>query len=74
LFAAAEMGWDRVVQYLLDHGADPMITDINGQTALDAAIKPIRTGPAAAQEPLGSQREATVALLSTMVKPQVLEQ
>src|SRR5690606_35833114 len=37
LFSAAELGWDRVVQHLLDKGADPTIKDANGMTALDAA-------------------------------------
>lgn len=35
LFAAAELGRDRVVRHLLDRGADPHIRDAFGKTALD---------------------------------------
>lgn len=62
LFSAAELGWDKVVQHLIDRGADPMLKDANGQTVLDAALAPVRSGPAGA--PRGGNREATAALLS----------
>ncbi|HEX6993109.1 MAG TPA: ankyrin repeat domain-containing protein [Gammaproteobacteria bacterium] len=39
LHAAAEMGWARVVQHLLDRGADPTIKDAYGNTALDLAMR-----------------------------------
>jgi uncharacterized protein len=47
LFAAVERGWDRVVAHLLEKGADPWVVDAAGQTALDVALAPIRTGPGA---------------------------
>jgi ankyrin repeat protein len=49
LFAAAEGGRDKVVQHLLQRGADPAIRDAAGKTALDAAkATPAGAGPAAA--------------------------
>src|SRR5690606_28401672 len=47
LMAAAEGGRDRLVKVLLDHGADPLIKDAEGRTALDFA-QPAATGPGGA--------------------------
>jgi uncharacterized protein len=63
LFAAAELGWEKVVAYLLERGADPTFRDIDGLTALDAALAPARTGPGARRQDI-TDREATAALLS----------
>ena len=64
LFAAAEIGWEKVVAHLLEHGADPTFRDIDGLNALDAALAPARTGPGARREDV-TDRQATAALLST---------
>jgi ankyrin repeat protein len=66
LFAAAEMGWDKVVQHLLDRGADPAVRDANGKTALDYARSPRRPGGAAVQRvsaAAAASRAATIAVL-----------
>ncbi|MEY3659890.1 MAG: hypothetical protein RLZZ169_715 [Pseudomonadota bacterium] len=63
LFAAAELGWERVVQHLLERGADPSIKDAAGLTALDAALAPPRTGPQA-PNPSEDAKAAVVAVLS----------
>jgi ankyrin repeat protein len=66
LFAAAEQGWERVVQHLLDRGADPALRDAAGLNALDAALAPIRTGPGGgAATPEG--RAAVAALLGEVL-------
>ena len=44
LMAAAESGQDRLVQHLLERGADPMIRDATGKTALDIARAPPPAG------------------------------
>lgn len=63
LFAAAEAGWDRVVEHLLSRGADPTVIDAAGNTALDAAKAPPPAGPGAGGGPSEESRQATVALL-----------
>lgn len=65
LFAAAEFGWDRVVQHLLDRGADPAVRNAAGQTVLDAALAPLATGPGTGGA-AGTNRDATVALLTAL--------
>ncbi|MES2627098.1 MAG: ankyrin repeat domain-containing protein [Pseudomonadota bacterium] len=62
LFAAAELGWDRVVKHLIDRGADVTLKDATGTNALDAALAPVRTGTAAAN-PTEEGRAAVAALL-----------
>jgi len=66
LFSAAELGWDRVVQHLLDKGADPTLRDAAGMSALDAAMVPVRAGPGAGSGPSEEGRKTVVALLSTL--------
>jgi uncharacterized protein len=66
LFSAAEAGWDKVVQFLLDHGADATVRDAAGKTALDFARTPPAAGPGAqrdASSNTAASRAATVALL-----------
>ena len=58
LFAAAEGGRDKVVQHLLQRGADPAIRDATGKTALDV----VRAAPPAAG-PAAAGRTATLAIL-----------
>jgi len=69
LFAASEAGWNRVVKYMLDHGADPAVRDTTGKSALDYARTPRPPGagaPAPAKtEP--ADRAATVALLAALM-------
>ncbi|MCP5144559.1 MAG: ankyrin repeat domain-containing protein [Gammaproteobacteria bacterium] len=65
LFSAAEIGWFRVVQHLIERGADPAIRNANGLTALDAAKAPPRSGPSVRLDEVG--REATVAYLSKLL-------
>jgi ankyrin repeat protein len=62
LFAAAELGWDKVVTHLLERGADPTVVDFSGMTALDAAMAPPRTGPGARRQDI-ADRTATADLL-----------
>ena len=38
LFGAVQWGWPRVVQYLIDHGAEVAIKDDRGVSPLDAAL------------------------------------
>ena len=68
LFAASEAAWNRVVKYMIEHGADPALRDASGKTALDYARKPRPPGagaPAPARtEP--ADRAATVALLAAL--------
>jgi ankyrin repeat protein len=68
LFAASEAAWNRVVKYMIDHGADPAVRDTTGKTALDYARKPRPPGagaPAPAKtEP--ADRAATVSLLAAL--------
>lgn len=66
LFAAADAGWDKVVRHLLDRGADPVVRDAAGKTALDYARTPGPSGPPGSGPPGGpaaASRAATVALL-----------
>jgi ankyrin repeat protein len=65
LFSAAELGWDKVVQHLIDRGADPTLKDAAGRSVLDAAVAPVLSGPAGT--PRGGNREATAALLSKIL-------
>src|SRR3984957_4869398 len=69
LFAASEAAWNRVVKYMIDHGADPAVRDSTGKSALDYARTPRPPGagaPAPAKtEP--ADRAATVALLAALV-------
>lgn len=70
LFAAAELGWDKVVQHLLDRGADPSVRDAAGKTALDYARSPPPAGPGAARDSgpaAAASRAATVAILEALV-------
>lgn len=67
LFSAAELGWDKVVQHMIDRGADPTVKDAAGQTALDAALAPVRAGPGAGAAASQEGREATIALLSALL-------
>src|SRR5262249_14594025 len=46
LFGAARFGWQRVVEFLLDRGADSTIADVHGATAgaVDSVnVRPTRT-------------------------------
>jgi uncharacterized protein len=67
LFSAAEAGWDKVVQYLLDRGADPSVRDAAGKTALDFARTPPPAGPGGAQRDGGpaaaASRATTIVIL-----------
>jgi ankyrin repeat protein len=66
LFAAAELGWDKVVKHLLDRGADPTVRDASGKTALDYARLPPPAGPPGTTNnspSAAASRAATVALL-----------
>ena len=66
LFAAAESGRDKLVEHLLERGADPAVRDAGGKTALDVARNPPAPGPGAAATPnpaATAARAATVALL-----------
>jgi hypothetical protein len=38
LFGAVQWGWPRVVQYLIDHGAEVAVTDDRRVSPLDAAL------------------------------------
>ncbi len=69
LFAASEAAWNRVVKYLLDHGADPSLRDAAGKTALDyaRAPRPPGAGAPAPSKTEPADRAATVALLAALV-------
>jgi ankyrin repeat protein len=65
LFAAAEAGADTVVEHLLERGADPMIQDAVGKTALDYArtTTPAATGGGQRGAPASEKARAAVAAL-----------
>jgi ankyrin repeat protein len=70
LFAAAEFGWDKVVDHLIARGADPALRDAAGKSALDYARDPAPVSPGGtpADDTGGSRlstanRAATVAIL-----------
>ena len=63
LFAAADLGWNHVVEHLIKRGADPTVRDAEGQTALDIALKPIRSGVNGRGQ-VGGDKESTIAVLS----------
>ncbi len=69
LIAAADSGWDKVVQHLLDRGADPTARDAAGKTALDYARSPTPLPVTAAAvvraKPIGN-RAAAVAILEAV--------
>jgi ankyrin repeat protein len=69
LFAAAEAAWNRVVKYMLDHGADPTLRDAAGKTALDyaRAPRPPGAGAPAPSKTEPADRAATVALLAAVL-------
>jgi ankyrin repeat protein len=76
LFAAAEFGWDKVVEHLLERGADPTLRDALGKTALDYAREPapISPGQTPADDTNGgrfatSNRAATVKILEAVSPP-----
>jgi hypothetical protein len=73
LFAAAEFGWDKVVEHLIERGADPTLRDAVGKTALDyaRAEAPISADGTPADDTGGnrfatSNRAATVAILEAV--------
>jgi uncharacterized protein len=70
LFSAAEAGWDRVVKHMLERGADPMVRDATGKTALDYAKSPPPAGPGArpAEPGAAASRAATVSILEAAMK------
>ncbi len=67
IFSAAELGWDKVVQHMIDRGADLSIRDAAGKSVLDAAMATVAAGPGAGSPQPGSNREATVALLGSVM-------
>ncbi len=58
LIAAADAGWDRVVQHLVDRGADLTIRDAAGKTALDHARSPTQLPVTAASGPRKAARRS----------------
>ena len=74
IFSAAEAGWDRVVKHMLDRGADPMVKDAAGKTALDHAKSPPPAGPGGAAPGGGpnpaaaASRAATISILEAAMK------
>ena len=69
LFAAAAAGWDKVVKDLLAHGADPMVRDADGKTALDQARRAPPGGNGGGGPPAASAgRAATVAILESALQ------
>jgi ankyrin repeat protein len=72
LFFAAASGWDRVVKELIAHGADPVVKDADGKTALDyARITP--PGPAAGQGGPPNPAAAAAAAASRKATIEILE-
>jgi uncharacterized protein len=68
IFAAAEAGWDKVVQHMIDRGADPTVQDASGKLAVDYARHP---PPAFPGSPPPSKvavagRDATIAILEAL--------
>jgi ankyrin repeat protein len=45
LHQAAGRGWPEVVAYLLEHGANPVVKDGLGRTAMDLAVTPVQGRP-----------------------------
>jgi ankyrin repeat protein len=72
LFAAADAGWDRVVNHLLDRGADRAVRDATGKMAVDYARKPGSAGSqvaAAVSGAAAASRAAAIALLEQITDP-----
>jgi ankyrin repeat protein len=61
LMSAAELGWSRVVEHLLERGADPGLADAEGNTALDLLRLAVESGGQRA--PSAENAQATIALL-----------
>jgi uncharacterized protein len=68
LFAASEAAWNRVVRYMVDHGADATVRDASGKRALDYARtpRPPGAGAPAPAKTESADRAATVALLAAL--------
>ena len=65
LFGAALQGFDKVVQFLAEHGAKVDLKDRNGRTALDAASG--LAGGAGFDGSSGVAHEATIAVLKKLM-------
>jgi ankyrin repeat protein len=63
LFGAANNGWIRVVEHLIEKGADPSIQDAAGKSALDIARAPILGPGGQRSEAQRADADATIALL-----------
>lgn len=71
LFAAAESGWNRVVEHLVRRGADPALRDAVGKTALDYARAPGKAWPgySAENKEAFADRAATIRYLEQLSLP-----
>jgi ankyrin repeat protein len=69
LFGAAELGFDRVVEHLLERGADPAIRDAAGNSALDFALAPVGSGTSAVTGPLMDEegRKRLIPMLQALI-------
>jgi ankyrin repeat protein len=68
LMTAAEGGNTQVAQHLLERGADPMLKDANGKTALDfAKAPPPAAGPGGGAAAAAAPAAAAVAVTGTRV-------
>ena len=70
LMGAAEAGRDKVVKHLLAKGADPVVRDASGKSALDIAKSAPAPAPGARTTgPSAAERAAIVALLEPLTPP-----
>jgi len=50
LFSAAGRGWTRVVEFMIEHGAQTDVVDVLGRSPLDAALGRLASGGAEFEE------------------------
>jgi len=70
LHGAAEWGWDRVVQFLVDHGANLDVKDKRGHTPLDAAMGLLSNGDLEDGPPPGVHESTSALLRKLMAIPE----
>lgn len=64
LHSAAELGWDKVAEVLLERGADTSIPDAQGKTPLDLALEEVVESRRPGRQPSAEGRRAVAELLS----------